>query len=74
MGKDQTKEKIIEVASKLFGRYGFYKTSMDEIARTARKAKGSLYYHFASKEELFTAVVAREINDLKTQLTAIVND
>ena len=29
---------------------------MDEIAKIARKAKGSLYYHFASKEELFKEV------------------
>ncbi len=74
MGKSNTTDKIVEVASKLFGRYGFHKTSMDEIARTARKAKGSLYYHFTSKEELFTEVVAREINNLKMQLAAIVND
>ncbi len=74
MEKNHTKNKIIEVASKLFGRYGFHKTSMDEIARTARKAKGSLYYHFASKEELFTEVVAKEINDLKVHLSAVVND
>ncbi len=69
-----TRNKIIQVASKLFGHYGFYKTSMDEIARISRKAKGSLYYHFASKEELFTEVVATEINILKSQLVVIVND
>ena len=69
-----TRNKIINVASKLFGHYGFYKTSMDEIARISRKAKGSLYYHFASKEELFTEVVATEINTLKSQLVVIVND
>ena len=54
---DKTREKIIEVADKLFGRFGFYKTSMDEIAKIARKAKGSLYYHFSSKEELFKEVM-----------------
>jgi len=69
-----TRNKIINVASKLFGHYGFYKTSMDEIARVSRKAKGSLYYHFASKEELFTEVVATEITILKSQLVVIVND
>ncbi len=74
MAVDDTKNKIITVASRLFGRYGFYKTSMDEIAKIARKAKGSLYYHFAGKEELFTEVVAKEINNLKTQLSVIVND
>ncbi len=71
---DSTKNKILQVASKLFSRYGFYKTSMDEIARIARRAKGSLYYHFKSKEELFTEVVAIEINNLKSQLSEILNN
>ncbi len=69
-----TKNKILRVASKLFSRYGFYKTSMDEIAKIARKAKGSLYYHFKSKEELFTEVVEIEIKNLKTELSTIINN
>jgi AcrR family transcriptional regulator len=74
MGSKATKQKIIEVASMLFGRYGFYKTSMDEVAKTAHKAKGSLYYHFKSKEELFTAVVDAEFKVLRMQLLPIVED
>lgn len=71
---NSTREKIIQVADKLFGRFGFYKTSMDEIAKIARKAKGSLYYHFSSKEELFKEVVAKEIQHLKFELSKIIND
>ena len=71
---DKTREKIIQVAEKLFGRFGFYKTSMDEIAKIARKAKGSLYYHFSSKEELFKEVVAKEIRHLKNELSSIINN
>ena len=74
MPNETTKNKIVNVASKLFGRYGFYKTSMDEIARISRKAKGSLYYHFKSKEELFTEVVAKEISSMQVQLSVIVTD
>jgi AcrR family transcriptional regulator len=47
---------------------------MDEIAKVARKAKGSLYYHFASKEDLFKEVVAIEMTKLKSQLSTIVSD
>ena len=68
---DKTKDKILTVATKLFGRYGFNKTSMDEIAKIARKAKGSLYYHFHSKEILFTEVVKRELTNLQTILNKI---
>ncbi len=74
MAIEETRRKILSVANKLFSQFGFHKTSMDEIAKIARKAKGSLYYHFASKEELFTAVVATEIDNLKAQLSLIVSD
>ena len=44
MAIEDTRDKILSVANKLFSRFGFHKTSMDEIAKIARKAKGSLYY------------------------------
>jgi len=71
MAIENTRDKILSVANKLFSRFGFHKTSMDEIAKIARKAKGSLYYHFASKEDLFREVVVKEINNLKNQLSVI---
>lgn len=70
--KDQTREKILSVAARLFGKYGFHKTTMDEIARTAHKAKGSVYYYFKSKEDLFLAVVTQEIDVLKSGLTKVI--
>ena len=74
MAIEDTRDKILIVANKLFSRFGFHKTSMDEIAKIARKAKGSLYYHFASKEDLFKEVVSKEISILKNQLTIIIED
>ncbi len=69
-----TKQRLLTTASKTFSKYGFYKTSMDEIARSARKAKGSLYYHFSSKELLFREVVLSELDFLKEQLSLIFED
>ena len=74
MALEDTRDKILSVANKLFSRFGFHKTSMDEIAKIARKAKGSLYYHFASKEDLFREVVSIEMINLKNQLSFIVNN
>ncbi len=74
MAIEGTRDKILSVANRLFSRFGFHKTSMDEIAKIARKAKGSLYYHFASKEDLFREVVSKEITNLKSQLSLIVED
>jgi AcrR family transcriptional regulator len=53
----RTRQEIIEVSARLFARYGFRKTSIDDVAAAARIGKGSVYLHFASKEELFGAVV-----------------
>ncbi len=74
MALEDTRDKILSVANKLFSRFGFHKTSMDEIAKIARKAKGSLYYHFANKEELFKEVVSKEMINLKTQLSLIIDN
>ena len=68
MNADPTRDKILRVAARIFGKYGFQKTTMDEVARTAHKAKGSVYYHFRSKEDLFLAVVSQEIERLKEAL------
>ena len=74
MPKEQTKEKILAVAAKMFSKFGFQKTTVDEIARSAHKAKGSVYYYFKSKEDLFKAVVEQEINVLKNGLTKVIVD
>ncbi len=74
MGINETRDKIVSVADRLFGRFGFQKTSMDEIAKIARKAKGSLYYHFSSKEDLFREVVQKEVDEIKVKLSAVVNN
>jgi AcrR family transcriptional regulator len=74
MSFDQTREIIIQTAQRLFARFGFQKTSMDEIARKARKAKASLYYHFKSKEDLFREVVQKEISEIQLFLKEIVQE
>jgi len=65
------KSQIIESATKYFSRYGFHKTTMDEIAKHIHKAKGVLYYYFKSKEELFNEVVKQELSYVKTELSKI---
>ena len=48
---------ILVAARNLFGSQGFEKTSIDEIAAKAGVAKGAVYHHFASKEEIFARVL-----------------
>ncbi len=70
MSIDETKRQIITTASQLFAKYGYYKTSIDNVAKMSRRAKGSIYYHFNTKEELFTAVVSSEIEVVREKLAA----
>ncbi|MCF8231415.1 MAG: TetR/AcrR family transcriptional regulator; helix-turn-helix transcriptional regulator [Bacteroidales bacterium] len=58
--QDQNIALILSSARKLFNKFGFRKTTMDEIAFEAGKGKSSLYYYFKSKEEVFAAVVEQE--------------
>ena len=69
----EVKDQIIESATKYFSRYGFHKTTMDEIAKNIHKAKGLLYYYFKSKEELFNEVLKKELGKLKESLLKIVH-
>ncbi|MBL7075301.1 TetR/AcrR family transcriptional regulator [candidate division KSB1 bacterium] len=57
MGK---KENILTVAQGLFGRFGLRKTTIDEIAKLARVAKGTIYKYFTNKEDVFYGVVKKE--------------
>lgn len=68
LDKDEVKETIVNVARHIFSRFGFRKTTMDEIALATRKGKSSIYYYFESKEEIFQAVVEKEANLLKAEL------
>jgi len=52
--------RLLEAAAALFARWGFDKTSVDDIAREAGISKGGVYLEFPTKEALFKAVVHRE--------------
>jgi len=55
---DRTRRIILEAAYLLFTSQGYAATSMRQIAENSGLALGSMYNHFASKEELFEAIVA----------------
>lgn len=56
----EKRQLILDTATKLFSRFGFSKTSLDEIAAAAQIAKGTVYNYFPSKEELFMAAVEQK--------------
>ncbi len=62
------KELILESAQKLFSRFGFKKTAVEEIARMAKLAKGTIYNYFESKDEIIRSVFRREEEKLFNRL------
>ena len=73
MQETDVKNLIVESATKYFSKFGFYKTTMDEIAKHIHKAKGVLYYYFKSKELLFNEVLKQELGTVKAELSKIVS-
>ena len=50
---NKTKRIIFKTAIKLFAEKGYENTGIEEITAVAGFAKGALYYHFDTKEDLF---------------------
>ncbi len=62
---------ILDAAEKLIERYGYKKTTMEDIAREAGTGKGTLYLHFRNKEELAFSILDRETAKVHAKLEAI---
>jgi len=54
---EQTRERIITAAMRLFVRKGFYATSIADLAEAVEMTKGALYHHFENKDAIFFAVI-----------------
>lgn len=53
-----TRQRIVEAADTLFYRRGFEKTSFADIANEVQLSRGNFYYHFKTKDEILSAVIA----------------
>ena len=65
---NKTKRKIFETSMDLFAKKGYDATSIEEITATVGVAKGTLYYHFSSKEEIFKFLVEEGVKLLKNSI------
>ncbi len=62
------RQDIFLTAAGIFARKGYHQTTVDEIARAIGVAKGTIYYHFKNKEELYLAIIQEGINIFKERL------
>jgi AcrR family transcriptional regulator len=72
--KEDKADLIISSAQKLFGLYGAEKTSMREIADDLHMSKASLYYYFPDKENLYKAVIDKELAEFLETLEKDIRD
>ncbi|MDC1107085.1 TetR/AcrR family transcriptional regulator [Prolixibacteraceae bacterium] len=72
--KDDARNLIVQSARNIFGRFGYKKTTLEDIAKDAKKGKSSLYYYFDSKEELYTEVVELEAKELSVGIMSVLKD
>jgi AcrR family transcriptional regulator len=74
-GSDVRREAVLDSAIGTFARFGYRKTSMEDVAADARISRPGLYFLFASKVELFRAAIERAIEqDLSAVEQALAAD
>lgn len=69
---EETRQRIVDAALRLFREKGFDETTMRDIATEAGVATGAAYYYFGSKEELVMALYVRVTADVREALPAAI--
>jgi AcrR family transcriptional regulator len=69
---DSTKERILASATELFMRYGYIHMSVDDLAKSLRISKKTIYKHYSGKEELMDKVIDAFFADLNAKLTTVI--
>jgi len=67
---EEIQAQLLQAARQLFQLHGFRRVTIDDIAKAIGKARSSLYYYYKTKEEILDAVIAAEIGQLMTAITA----
>lgn len=70
----ETIEIVIEAAARVLLREGYARASTNRIAETAGVSVGTIYQYFADKDEIFDALLQREVNRVVEALTRVVPD
>lgn len=71
---EERKNEILDVAQELFSVKGFDATSTNDILNRVGIARGTLYYHFKSKEDILDSLIERITNEAMMKSKAIAND
>ena len=69
---NNTKREIFQSAIKIFSTNGYDGATMDEISASAGVAKGTVYYYFKSKDEVFKYIITEGVSLLREQIEIII--
>lgn len=69
-----TKQQIADVFEKHTERFGYAKTTLDEVARELRISKKTLYVHFDGKQDIYRYIVAGRATQEQSRMRAAVAD
>jgi TetR/AcrR family transcriptional repressor of nem operon len=69
-----TREEILEKAIDVFGRQGYHRTSMHDLAAACGLLKGSFYHYFSSKEALMEEVLRYSLDYFRKHIFSIARD
>src|SRR5438105_15141002 len=72
--KANTRERLLDAARRVFASSGFHGASVEEIAATAGFSTGALYSNFDGKEDLFLALMEREIDEHAREIAEAVGE
>ena len=63
-GRESTRQRILDAATEVFSEKGYHGAAVDDIVRASQTSKGSFYFHFPSKQDIFFSLVDRFIDSL----------
>lgn len=74
MSDKEIKQKILEAGKKLLNEKDYHETVMDEVAQLAGVAKGTIFFHFKSKENFIKEILFSVMDELDKIIGEIVSD
>lgn len=69
----ETRNRILDAAIVVFAEKGYHDARVDEIVQESNSSKGSVYFHFPSKQEIFWAVIDKFVLKLESNLTQAIS-
>lgn len=73
MGISKTRQMLVDVARQLFAKSGKNNVTMNDIATASQKGRRTLYTYFKNKNDIYLAVIDRELNFLLEKLQQVVS-